>query len=145
MSLEGEISRSAQRKDADFRPGLRLSKGDVVVLAVGGICSLALWDMADLMSMSILFTLAHFFLFCNVLRMCRLYEMIWAVLFIFFASQTIAVNIPGWTDTVLIMLGVTATLSVLQLRQPSYHGILWQRINPDLPCWWAEHQAKARG
>jgi hypothetical protein len=72
--------------------------------------------------------------------MRRLYELIWAVFFIILAALSIAISTPSWPSTVMIMLGLTALLSILQLRQPSYHGIFWQRINPDLVHWWmAQH------
>ena len=94
--------------------------------------------MDNPLGISVFFTIAHFFLFCNVLRMRRLYELIWAALFVLLASLSIAVKTPIWPGTIMIMLAVTVLLAVLQMRQPSYHGIFWRQINPGLPQWWAE-------
>jgi len=42
--------------------------------------------------------------------------------------------------TFFAMLGVTAMLTLIQTRQPSYHGVFWRQLNPNLPQWWeAKH------
>jgi len=124
-----------------FRPGFRLSVSDVIVLLIGTIGSILLYGMENPLGLVVLFTLAHFFLFCNVLRMCRRFELIWAALFLLLSVSTMLFRIPNWLGTVLVMLGITAVLTVLQMRQPSYHGIFWRQINPELPQWWAKQQA----
>ena len=123
---------------AKFRPGFRLSWSDVLVLISGIGCSILLYSMDNPLGIAVFFTIVHFFLFCNVLRMRRLYELIWAALFVLLASLSIAVKIPIWPGSIIIMLAVTVLLAVLQMRQPSYHGIFWRQINPNLPQWWAE-------
>jgi hypothetical protein len=124
---------------AAFRPGFRLSVVDVIVVLIGAVCSLLLDGMENPLGQTVLFTVAHFFLFCNVLRMRRSFELIWAALFVILASLSLSYNVPTWPSTVLIMLAVTLVLTVLQVRQPSYHGIFWQQLNPGLPQWWEEH------
>jgi len=126
---------------ADFRPGFRLSTVDVIVLLLGTVCSVLLHGMANPLGLAVFFTLAHFFLFCNVLRMCRRFELIWAALFLLLSVNTILFSMPNWLGTTLIMLGITAVLTVLHMRQPSYHGIFWKQINPELPQWWAKQQS----
>ncbi|RWX50826.1 hypothetical protein VU00_10162 [Candidatus Electrothrix marina] len=127
-------------KTAVFSPGFRLSVIDVIVLFLGTIGSILLHSMENPLSLVVLFTLAHFFLFCNVLRMCRRFELIWAALFLLLSVNTILFSIPNWLGTTLIMLGITAVLTVLHMRQPSYRGIFWRQINPELPQWWAKQQ-----
>ena len=122
-----------------FRPGFRLSVIDVIVLVFGMACALLLNGMKNPLGQAVLFTVAHFFLFCNVLRMRRSFELIWAATFVLLASLSMISNVPTWPVTVLIILAVTFVLMVLQVRQPSYHGIFWQRFNPGLPQWWEEH------
>ena len=124
---------------AAFRPGFRLSVVDVIVVLIGAGSSLLLDGMENPLGQTVLFTVAHFFLFCNVLRMRRSFELIWAALFVILASLSLSYNVPTWPVTVLIMLAVTLVLTVLQVRQPSYHGIFWQQLNPGLPQWWEEH------
>jgi hypothetical protein len=31
---------------------------------------------------------------------------------------------------------VTLILAIVQILQPSYHGVLWRKINPNLKQWW---------
>jgi predicted membrane channel-forming protein YqfA (hemolysin III family) len=138
--MQENNSLSAMRKAAEFRPGFRFSWSDLLVLILGAGLSILLHGMDNPLGMVIFFTVAHFFLFCNVLRMRRLYELIWAALFVVLASLSIWVNIPIWPGTIIIMLAVTVPLTVLQMRQPSYHGIFWQEINPGLSQWWLERQ-----
>ncbi len=125
-----------------FHPGFRLSALDVVVLLIGAMASLLLHSMENPLGLIIFFTLAHFFLFCNILRMCRRFELIWAAFFLLFSASTILFRLPSWAGTVVIMLGITIIITVLQMRLPSYHGVFWKRINPDLPRWWEEHVAR---
>ena len=124
-----------------FRPGFRLSAIDVVVLLLGGSWSLLLWGMENPLGLFVFFTLTHFFLFCNVLRMLRRFELIWAVLFLLFSVNSILFNMPTLLGTFFVMLGITTVLAVLQVRHPSYHGIFWKQINPELPQWWAKQQS----
>jgi lysylphosphatidylglycerol synthetase-like protein (DUF2156 family) len=121
-----------------FRPGFRLSVSDVIILILGAVSSFLLHGMENPLGLIVFFTLAHFFLFCNVLRMRRRFELIWAALFLFFSVGSMLFHVPSQLATLLIMLGITVVLTVLQMRQPSYHGIFWRQINPDLPQWWAD-------
>ena len=123
-----------------FRPGFRISKLDIIVLLAGGIIFILLHRIHPKLSWAVLFTLAHFFLFCNVLRMHRRYELIWAALFVALAAPSLAAAVPAWAVVIVIMLAVTAVLVFLQLRHPSYHGVCWRRFNPGLPQWWASRQ-----
>ncbi|XOF34073.1 MAG: hypothetical protein ACL93V_01885 [Candidatus Electrothrix sp. YB6] len=117
----------------EFRPGFRLSAVDIIVLILGAVWSILLHGMDNPLGLLIFFTFAHFFLFCNVLRMRRSFELIWAALFLLAAGSSLFFRVPGWPGTIVIMLGITVILAILQMRQPSYHGVFWKRINPDLP------------
>ncbi len=101
----------------DFRPGFRLSEIDVGVLMLGVLASGLLARFDESFAVALLFTLAHFFLFCNVLRMSRSLELVWALLFVLLAASTI--------------------LAVVQVLRSSYHGVFWRQLNPNLPQWWA--------
>lgn len=91
------------------------------------------------------FVLTHFFLFCNVVRMARLLELAWAGVFVVLAGATVAVETPGWLVTALVSLLVTLIVVVVEMRKPSYHGVGWQRINPNLPAWWEARVAEKGG
>jgi len=124
----------------DFRPGFRLSEIDVGVLILGVLVSIPLARLDEFFAIAVLFTLAHFFLFCNVLRMIRPLEVAWAVLFVLLAGSTVRTGLPPWGYTLSAMLAVTAILAVVQILLPSYHGVFWRQVNPRLPQWWAANR-----
>jgi hypothetical protein len=121
---------------APFNPGFRLSAADVAVLLVGAAGSLLLSRMDVALGLAVAFIVAHFFLFCNVLRMARALELAWASLFVLLSASTVLNDFPSWSQTFLAMLCFTILFAVRQTRKVSYHGVFWQRINPNLPRWW---------
>lgn len=127
--------------DPQFRPGFRISEIDVGVLLLGFAVSPLLGRLNDILGLSALLTIAHFFLFCNVLRLGRVLELLWAVTFTGLVASTLLYRMPSWDLTVLLTLCVTAVVSTIQVMRPSYHGVLWKRLNPSLPQWWERHLA----
>jgi hypothetical protein len=120
----------------EFSPGFRFSKLDAAILFVGLFVSA---DTAAIMfwpGMAIGFVVAHFFLFCNIVRMERSSELIWAAVFVALAAATILTGRPGWPTTFAISLVVTVVLVIFEMRKPSYHGVFWRRVNPNLRQWW---------
>src|ERR1700683_2521639 len=120
-----------------FTPGFRLSTIDVIVLvagaaAVSALAALDYWAWAFVIA----FGLAHFFLFCNIIRMARPLKLAWAGVFVLLAATTIAIDVPGWLVTAAVSLAATVAVVVAEMRKPSYHGVGWQWINPRLPAWW---------
>lgn len=125
----------------DFQPGFRFSLLDFVILAAAYVTA---GDLAAVMfwpGMAILFVVGHFFLFCNVVRMGRPSELVWAGPFLVLAAATMLVGVPTWPVTFAMSLAATVVLVALEVRKPSYHGVFWQRLNPGLPeCWEAERR-----
>ncbi len=107
---------------------------------VGILSSVLIARFDDSFAIVVLFTLAHFFLFCNVLRVSRPLELVWAVLFVLLSASTILTSFPPWSYTFSTMLLVTAILTVVQIQRPSYHGVFWRRLNPNLPQWWTNNR-----
>lgn len=132
-------------KQAAFVPGFRLSMVDVCVLVAGTAAALALSRVVWWWGFVPAFVLIHFFLFCNVVRVARRLELVWAGSFTALAGSTVAFETPGWGMTALASLLITAIIVVVELRKPSYHGVGWQRINPQLPVWWATQSAGKGG
>lgn len=124
------------KTNATFAPGFRLSKLDVFVLLLGAVACIALAQVDVALSAAVAFLLGHFFLFCNVLRMARLYELVWSGIFVALSAGSLLASVPGWGLTFLLSFASTLLLAALQLRRPSYHGVYWRRINPNLPDWW---------
>lgn len=111
------------------------------MLAAGVVAALALAAVAAWWGFMVAFVVAHFFLFCNVVRMARPLELAWAGIFLALAAATVALDVPGWPITISISLAVTVLVVVIQMRKPSYHGLGWQRINPGLRAWWEASKA----
>jgi len=120
----------------DFRPGFRLSVTDVAVLGVGSVAAVVAWQSVWWAGFAIAFVLGHFFLFCNVFRVARMPELIWSAFFLAAAVPTVLFGIPGWPLTITVVLMSTAAIVVREMRKPSYHGIGWRRVNPELEAWW---------
>lgn len=124
-------------KARPFSPGFRISWLDTIILAAG-ICALlfAPGDFAWIIGAAV----GHFFLFCNVFRMSRKPELIWATTFTLLSSATLHWNAPPWPVTVAISFLLAAVLIALETRKPRYHGVAWQKLNPRLPDWWKAQQ-----
>ncbi len=131
-----------QRK---FQPGFRLSALDVVVLVVGGIASGYAMTVDRWFGIAIAFVVLHFFLFCNVLRMSRPLELIWAGIFVALAAAAISQKFLSWPLVIGISAGVTIIVAVIETRRSSYHGVGWQKLNPRLPEWWQSADADGGG
>lgn len=123
----------------DFQPGFRLSPLDVAVLVGGSILSVVLWQQTWWIGFVVAFVVGHFFLFCNIVRMARPLELVWAAVFVTLAGATVVTETPGWAATIAVSLMTTVIVVIIELRKPSYHGIGWRYINPTLPNWWDSH------
>ena len=127
-----------------FQPGFRLAMLDVVVLIVGGTASAYAMTVDRWFGVAIAFVVLHFFLFCNVLRMSRPLELIWAGVFAGLAVATISLNLLSWPVVFGISALMTVMVAVIEVRRPSYNGVGWQKLNPCLPEWW-QSAAAGRG
>ena len=127
-----------------FLPGFRISVRDVIVLLLGGV---AAWWVARIdasLSRAVLFTVGHFFLFCNVVRMARRLELIWTAIFLVMAACAQLLGVPTWNQAFAICFAATCVLVAIHARSPAYHGLGWQKLNPRLPEWWAKNSALFR-
>ena len=68
--------------DRVFSPGARFSSGDAVALLVFLMVAGDIGAIAPGVGAAIIFVVAHFFLFCNILRMERSAELMWAAFFV---------------------------------------------------------------
>ncbi|CAK0768307.1 conserved membrane hypothetical protein [Gammaproteobacteria bacterium] len=125
-----------------FLPGFRISVLDVVVLVIGLSFSVWIAVFEVWFGVVIAFIILHFFLFCNVFRMARLLELVWAGFFVALAAVTILTSILTWYVTLSMTLAITCILVAIQIRKPSYHGIFWKQVNPRLPQWYELNKKK---
>lgn len=125
---------------SEFRPGFRFSPRDAVILLVGsaatGLASSAVWWLGLIIAL----VTANFFLFCNVFRIARWLELLWSANFILLIGSTVLLDLPSWPITIGVSVAATAMVILMDMRQPSYHGVGWQRINPQLPQWFAQRR-----
>ncbi len=127
--------------DPAFNPGFRFTILDGLILLGGagatiGVASLDRWT-----GVAIAFVVLHFFLFCNVLRMPRPLELMWAALFAILAIFATA-TIVTWPFVLSISLLATVIITIVQMRRPSYHGVAWKTLNPRLPQWWRNRTSR---
>lgn len=119
-----------------FSPGFRFSARDAITLFVGAYVAMDTAAVMPWLGIAIGFVIAHFFLFCNVVRMERSGELAWASVLVLLAASTTVIGLPQWPVTLARSLAFTVALVVLEMRKPSYHGVFWRQINPRLPEWW---------
>jgi hypothetical protein len=125
-----------------FAPGFRISLLDAVVLIGGIIGAFVISSYAWWAGMVIGFVVGHFFLFCNVFRIARKPELIWAAVFIVLIGATVLTGMPGWIVAFSVSFIVAVLLIYLEMQKCSYHGIFWSKINPGLREWWEELQSQ---
>ncbi|MBF0157065.1 MAG: hypothetical protein HQL57_07780 [Magnetococcales bacterium] len=107
-----------------FAPGFRLNLMDTLVLLVGVASS---WYAAGLewwMGAAIGWVVVHFFLFCNVLRLARRLELIWAGLYLTLSLATLLTGVPGWKVVFTVTFAATVVLGGVQMRHPAYLWLL---------------------
>jgi len=114
---------------------------DGAVLLAGAI-DIYLLGLDHFFAWIIAFVVGHFFLFCNVFRITRPSELLWAAGFILLCGLNIVTGNPDWPWVFSISFVTTILLLTKDLRRPDYHGIAWQWINPNLPNWWATNVGK---
>ena len=122
-------------KKNDFKPGFSLSNTDALVLAAGICGAVLLFPHFPRLAVAILFVVSHFFLFCNVVRMARPSELIWAATFTLLSLGAMRFEWLPWSLVLLLSLVLTVALVFWETKKPRYHGVLWQKFNPNLASW----------
>ena len=109
----------------------------VIIIAV--VASSVLANVVWWWGVGLAFVVLHFLLFCNIVRMARSLELVWAAIFTSLATMTVTLNTPTPLATFGLSLLATPIVVAIEMRKPSYHGIGWLAINPNLPSWWNDH------
>lgn len=105
------------------RAGFRFSAVDAAFIAV---CAVGAWLLRHHLGPFVWLipvAVGHFFLFCNVVRMRRSYELIWAGIFLANMVGWMGSGSFSWAGVLAIQLPLTALLVALEVRSPRYHGI----------------------
>lgn len=95
-------------------------------------CALAGWLLRDFLGRMVWLipmTAGHFFLFCNLFRVRRSYELAWTALFVAnFTAWTFS-GVFSWEGVLAMQAPITIAALLLEMRSPRYHGIFCRRIN----------------
>jgi hypothetical protein len=119
-----------------FRPGFRVNTFDFVFLLLGAVAASFGFSLKSLPAMIPAYVIFTFFLYCNVFRIRRSLELIWASAFTLSALSSFYFEQPSWPIVFGAGLALTIILIAIEMRHPSYHGIFWKFVNPNLPTWW---------
>lgn len=126
----------------EFKPGFRFSVLDTVILAVASCLAFFLHSYGLVYSILVGFIVLHFFLLCNIVRMSRIPELIWATFFICAFYLHLKLSAISLVRALVACMLLTFILVFLEFRKPSYHGVLWSRLNPKLSEWFSEKNEK---
>ena len=112
--------------------GFRFSATDAVVVVATAIAMTVLNQMENSLWWVLGVVVGHFFLFCNVFRIRRSFELVWAVLFLLNMGVWMWRQNLSATLVLASQLPVTAALLAGEMCTHRYHGIFARRLNPRL-------------
>lgn len=110
--------------------GFRCSWSDLVVLAACIPLTWWVWRTIGIMAGVIPFAVGHFFLFCNVFRIQRNREIVWAVLAVMQVTAWTLANALDWRWVLVVQTPITIVIIWLEMCGEKYHGICARHINP---------------
>lgn len=102
--------------------GFRFSVVDALAIIV--CIAFTIWGLKALGSTAWLFpfVLGHFFLFCNLFRVPRRPELVWAGCFIALAFTCLVLD-RSILNAMWMVLPITAGVLLYAVRLPTYHGV----------------------
>ena len=112
--------------------GFRFSVVDAVALAAFGGFAILMFKAGSTLWWLLLIAAGHFFLFCNVFRVVRRLELIWAGLFVLNVAIWAWLERAYWLLILLCQMPATLAVIIATLKSARYHGILAKRLNPGL-------------
>ncbi len=116
------------------KPGFRLSLIDVVFLLVSACVCYYLFLYDSSIGWLVAMPVIAFFCFCNIFRVRRMPEFIWAGCYMvlaplgFILDMIYLITVMG--SSLLILL-----IAILEMYKPWYHGVGYSLINPDVTDW----------
>lgn len=117
--------------------GFRLSAIDVAVLLAAGPTAWLLWPRIGPVAGCIPAAVGHFFLFCNIFRIIRWKELLWAAAFLANVAAWALADAWSWAGILAVQTPLTVVLLGSELRTARYHGVWARRLNPRLDEWLA--------
>jgi hypothetical protein len=110
--------------------GFRFSLTDALAILAFMSAAGLLWRLGSLLWWMLVIAAVHFFLFCNVFRIIRRRELVWAGFFILNVIAWTLLGLLTWPRVLLCQLPITVGLVVADMRSPGYHGVFASRQNP---------------
>lgn len=112
------------------KPGFRISIVDIVFLVFSGIMTYILYPYLLSFIWIIPLVVGHFFLFCNVFRVRRNLELLWAIVF----CGNIIVHFYthfSWKTVLAVQIPTTIIIVIAQILDANYRGIFykWKKAN----------------
>jgi len=124
-----------KRQDTPVARGAVFSFYDFAILFSAFVLTILGWKIVGAYSLFLVFVIGHFFLFCNVFRVRRKTELLWAIIFII---NYLVCTILDYIDILWIFsiqLVVTLILILIEVRHPHYSGVFSTRIKPGIDDW----------
>ncbi len=109
--------------------GFRFSRVDAIVIVACAVLTWFAWKSLGSLTLGLPVTLGHFFLFCNVFRIRRSYEVIWAGVYVANLAYWVLLRDSSWFGILAVQSPLTVALILREMRDPRYHGILWRWLN----------------
>lgn len=131
---------------SQHRPfGFRLSLADVLVLTVFAAAATWLWRLDSPAWWLAPMVVGHFFLFCNVIRLRRNLELLWAVVFLGNVGWWMAQGSLDWPMPLVWQMPFTFALILIEMKSSRYHGIAARKLNPQLDKYLADRCSNLPG
>lgn len=112
--------------------GFRFSCMDAIVLLLAVLLTIWLYRREHVLAWIVPMVVGHFFLFCNVFRVWRNREFLWAALFVLNVFyHALQGNLSWWPITGWQCV-VTLLVILMEIRSPWYHGVGAKWLNPRL-------------
>ncbi|MEI8384185.1 MAG: hypothetical protein WCJ09_29015 [Planctomycetota bacterium] len=115
------------------RRGFRCSAIDLMVIAICAIGTIGFLPILGEIAWLFPITLGHFFLFCNVFRIRREFELFWAGVFVVNVACWALAGRFDWLIVLAIQTPLTATLIITECLRSSYHGIFCKKVVDSSP------------
>lgn len=130
-----QITNSPTQTSPAARPrtwGFRFFVIDSVALLAFGTVTAGLRRLDSSLWWLVATVAVHFFLFCNVFRVVRRRELLWAIVFILNVGLWLSLGRLDWFLVVSCQLPVSVGIIAWEIKTARYHGILAHRLNPRL-------------
>ncbi len=112
--------------------GFRFSGVDALALLVFFALAQVLYSQGFPLWWLVPAAAGHFFLFCNVFRVRRRHELIWAGVFVLNTGWWMSGDCLEWFPPVACQTPLTIAILTTGIRSRDYHGMLALTLNPHL-------------